>query len=609
MNHRPPSPGSQPITPQETCVQPANLAFYGTGKLAFYGRFSCDLSRDTSIDDQLRQCRQAADRLDRTVPDELTFSDEAISGTSAHNRPGLQDLIRLAKQKPAPFEGIVIADTSRLARNLEELLHLNKVLKFHGIYIYLASTGLDSRSPAFEMWLTMAGMNDEQFVQGIRDKSRRGAIGSIDRGFTPGGKCYGYRNIPIEDPNRRGLYGHNAVIGVYQEILPEEAEIVRRIFQMYADGYSYARIAKRLNEEGVQSPHPSRNGCIRSWGHTGVREMLFNERYRGRIIWGRTTKVKNPETRRTEVRKVPPSEWITKDMPNLRIISEELWEAAHAQNRRKNQKTSSARNGGMYRTVASRTYLFSGCLQCGLCGASMVIVGKSGAYALYGCPYNRYRNVCKNNLKIRQRRVEDQLIEKLAASLRSPDCANLIAEEFERQLAAAQEAEASARDEAEGKRDELLRERASLSKKAANLADAIGEHGLSPVLSTQLSHAESRIAAIDHLLTAKPRYERVSTSQEQIREFLSRRMGQLAEVLLGDPEIAKQEISKRIDKLVLTPGSRDGRDVFVVTGDLRLFADDDVMPFNSGEGTVGHYMPGGISLNGFVLDPQLAKAA
>jgi site-specific DNA recombinase len=145
-------------------------------------------------------------------------------------------------------------------------------------------------------------MMDEQFIQGVRDKSRRGAIGSIERGFTPGGKCYGYRNVPIEDPNRRGMHGHNAVIGVYQEIIPGEAEIVRRIFQMYADGYSYGRIAKQLNEEGVLSPMPSRYGCVRSWGHTGVREMLFNERYRGRVIWGRTTTVKNPETRRTEVR-------------------------------------------------------------------------------------------------------------------------------------------------------------------------------------------------------------------------------------------------------------------------------------------------------------------
>ncbi len=74
---------------------------------------------------------------------------------------------------------------------------------------------------------------------------------------------------------------------------------------------------------------------------------------------------------------------------------------------------------------------------------------------------------------------------------------------------------------------------------------------------------------------------RPSVSREQIKEFLSRRAEQLVEVFLGDPKRAKQEIFKRVNKLVLTPESRNGRDVFVVTGDLVLFADDDVIPLNS----------------------------
>jgi site-specific DNA recombinase len=348
-------------------------------------------------------------------------------------------------------------------------------------------------------------------------------------------KCYGYRNVPIEDPNRKGIHGRNAIVGVYQEIIPEKAEIVRRIFQMYAEGYSYERIAKQLNQEGVLSPQPSRYGCVRSWGHTGIREMLLNERYRGRVIWGRTTTVKDPETGQTKVRKVPPSEWITKDNEKLRIISDELWAAVRAQNQSKNQKTSSATNGGMNRTTASRTYLFSGCLQCGQCKASMVITGGTAPNSYYGCPYHRFRGSCKNNLKIRQLRLEGQLLGKLVVSLRVPEHAELIAQEFERQLKAAQNAEASAKTEAEGKRDELLRERATLSKKAANLGDAIGEHGRSVTLSAQLSQAEKRIELIDGLLKPKAKSERPSASPEQIREFLARRMGQLVEVLLGIP--------------------------------------------------------------------------
>jgi hypothetical protein len=103
-----------------------------------------------------------------------------------------------------------------------------------------------------------------------------------------------------------------------------------------------------------------------------------------------------------------------------------------------------------------------------------------------------------------------------------------------------------------------------------------------PPLSAQLGHAETRINTIDEMLKPKAKAQSASISPEQIREFLMRKMEQLVEVLLGDPERAKQELSKRIDKLVLTPELRDGRNVFTVTGDLRLFADDDVMPLNSG---------------------------
>src|SRR5271155_4494043 len=75
--------------------------------LACYARYSTDMQRETSIDDQVSQCRKAAKQLGATIPDHLIFADEAMSGTSASNRPGLQKLIRFAKQKNPPFRGIV----------------------------------------------------------------------------------------------------------------------------------------------------------------------------------------------------------------------------------------------------------------------------------------------------------------------------------------------------------------------------------------------------------------------------------------------------------------------------------------------------------------------
>jgi hypothetical protein len=312
------------------------------------------------------------------------------------------------------------------------------------------------------------------------------------------------------------------------------------------------------------------------------------------------------------VRKVPKSQWVIKENEALRIIPEELWVAVHAERRRRSEGKNAAKTGGMNRTPASQKYLFSGHLQCGLCGGSISISDCSGGKARYGCHVHRYHGTCKNAVVIYQHRLEAQLLDKLVASLHAPEHAALIAEEFERQLVAAQKAEALAAQEVLCRRDELLEERALLTKKVANLTDAIALHGISGALSSQLSQAEKRLDVVTGLLKPKANAETVSTSPAQIRDFLARQMAKLAEVLTGDPIRAKQEISRRINQLVLTPESRDGRNVFVVTGDLRLFAtaeEEEVMPINSGVGIVEHYKLANISLDGLVLEPKLPKAA
>jgi site-specific DNA recombinase len=92
---------------------------------------------------------------------------------------------------------------------------------------------------------------------GLADKVHRGQEGRVLKGLNPGGKLYGYTNVPILNPDRPGKYGRPAVDGVEQEIHSEQAEVVRRVFQMYAAGLGLALLSKTLNAEGVPSPQPS----------------------------------------------------------------------------------------------------------------------------------------------------------------------------------------------------------------------------------------------------------------------------------------------------------------------------------------------------------------
>lgn len=86
-------------------------------RCSIYARYSSDQQKPTSIDDQIRECREAALTLGWLVlPDQL-YADQAISGAAA-DRPGLKRLLQAARLVPRAFDVLLLDDTSRLARNV-----------------------------------------------------------------------------------------------------------------------------------------------------------------------------------------------------------------------------------------------------------------------------------------------------------------------------------------------------------------------------------------------------------------------------------------------------------------------------------------------------------
>ncbi|MGA2170331.1 MAG: recombinase family protein [Terracidiphilus sp.] len=78
--------------------------------VAICARYSSDLQRPSSIEDQMRQCRDAAARNGWVVVDEYIRSDAAVSGRSLVGRNGLDELVKLAEQPDCLFDGILIDD-------------------------------------------------------------------------------------------------------------------------------------------------------------------------------------------------------------------------------------------------------------------------------------------------------------------------------------------------------------------------------------------------------------------------------------------------------------------------------------------------------------------
>jgi DNA invertase Pin-like site-specific DNA recombinase len=199
-------------------------------RCVIYARYSSETQRKTSIEDQIRLCRAAAERNGWTVLDNYIRSDSELTGRTLVGREGLRELIRLAKTKPLPFDVILIDDTSRFGRYLPDVLREGDILKHYGVTLYFVSDHLDSRDEHFRFAYIIKGIGDEEYVRGLSKKVHRGQEGCILRGQAAGGSCYGYRSEPILDPNQSAKAATARILGAIRKIIDEKAAIIRRVY-------------------------------------------------------------------------------------------------------------------------------------------------------------------------------------------------------------------------------------------------------------------------------------------------------------------------------------------------------------------------------------------
>jgi site-specific DNA recombinase len=578
-------------------------------RCAIYARYSSKRQREASIEDQVRNCRRAAEEKGWVVVDEYIRSDSELTGRTVIGRDGFLDLIQLAKQHPRPFDCVLIDDTSRLARYVPDALRECDVFTFYGVFIYFVSDDLDSRDgDNFRLVHLIKSYSDERHSKDLGKKVHRGQEGRILKGYTAGGTCFGYKNKYLREPNEKGDHGEGKVIAVEQEIVPEEKAVVVRIMEMRAAGFSFASIAKTLNAEWVPAPERKYKGRVQDyWVASSIKEITKNELYRGVRVWNRTEKLLNPSEGSKKRRVRPQSEWVRVEVPSLRIISDQLWQQVQEVNRRMKDKIYGRRLGGQNRTAASRTYLFSGAMHCGICGGKFyIIIG--GKRARYGCRNHRFRDRCTNKITILRSRLEHQLIAAISKNLLDPRLEQERIAEFRKQLDERIALEERLAAEAGSNGPKLEQERSELERQARHLVDAIAQHGYSSFLSAQLAGVESRLREVERLLSAKPAPKLPAFTDEQIREFLRKESEDFCELLKSDPETARQEIQKRIKKLVLTPRETPNGAVLAVSGDIEMLRIGDVIDESPLDGTSEQYITSRI-LFVVVLDPNLPVAA
>jgi DNA invertase Pin-like site-specific DNA recombinase len=382
-------------------------------KVAIYARYSSENQRDASIADQFRVCREFAQRQGWHI--EREYSDHAMSGATLL-RPGFQEMMRVALRKEVD---VVLAEAlDRFSRDQEDTAGLFKCLTFAGVSIVTLAEG-----DITFLHIGLKGTMNALFLKDLAEKTRRGMRGRVELGKAGGGLCYGYRVV-------RQLQNGVMTTGE-REINSEEAAIVRRIFESYAAGASPKQIAKALNSEGVCGPQGSlwNPSTIHGNPKRGV-GMLNNELYVGRMVWNRQRFVKDPDTGKRLARLNPPSEWITKDVPELRIVDDELWQAAKARQASVHRKWSSAKEERRFNQFRRPKYLFSGLTKCGECGAGFIVYSREHL----GCFGARDRGTCTNRLTIRRQEVEERVLHALREKLMRQDFFDEFCREFAKEM-------------------------------------------------------------------------------------------------------------------------------------------------------------------------------
>lgn len=521
-------------------------------RCASYARYSTDRQNPLSTQDQLEKSREYAREHGWRFCEDYVFTDEEISGATL-DRPGLRLLLAAADSKPRPFDLLLIEDASRLSRKQADVLNLCERLSFAGVKIHFVSQGIDSGDEKFQLLLLARGMIDQLFLADTAKRVRRGLEGLIRRGLHTGGRCFGYRSRKDAD-------------GTRLEIYEPEAIIVRRIFQMYADGYSLKRVAKQLNAEHVTSPQPQKGRLSRSWCPSSVRVMLSNERYAGRVIWSRKHKVRDPKSGRRVFRSRDGEKPIEGALaPHLQIVPDALWKAVV--DRRELVKRvfeNGGNHAGLLRATAMNSrYLFSGLLKCGVCDANLQVLsgrGRNHDHQTYGCPMNFHRgdSICTNRVRIRRDVLERELLAGLQANVLREDVANYVLDRFENELIKELE-------NIGGEMDRMKRRKADLESEIARLAAGLASGIHSPAVMAEIAKREREIAEFaDRLLSSNS--ASIRSRVKRLRETAVERIQDLRHYLNTDTTLARAHLAKHIEKIVMQPGER----AYVASGSWNL---------------------------------------
>ena len=258
---------------KDVVVIPAEQVQENAGKVRKKLRVAAYCRVSTDEERQLGSFENQVDYFSRLISEnsryELVkiYSDEGISGTSVRSRKGFQEMI--ADCEAGMIDLIITKSISRFARNTQDSLNYTRKLKNLGIGVYFEKEGINTLESSGELLLTLFSCFAQEESRSISENTAWGIRSKFQQGIP-------HLNTEIILGYDKGEDG-NLVINEAQ------AQIVRRIYRMYLEGYSLNRIASMLSRESVPGVKGEANWC-----GTTISRLLQNEKYKGALLMQKT---------------------------------------------------------------------------------------------------------------------------------------------------------------------------------------------------------------------------------------------------------------------------------------------------------------------------------
>ena len=263
------------------------------------------------------------------------YSDNGISGTTAE-RPDFQRL--LTDCRNGKIDLVITKSVTRFARNIVTLLGTIRELKALGIDIFFEKENMHSISSDGELFLTLLGLFAEEEARSASENQKWRIRKRFEQGLPWVGDMLGYRLIDGE-----------------MIIIPEEAELVRKIFDYYLSGMGRGEIAKALMSENIQPMY-----CD-IWRSNTIAKILKNEKYTGDMLLQKTYRP-DFRTKKDKLNTGQVRQFYVEDS-HERIISKEIFAAVQEEIARRQKKYHTPKNPDH-----KNLKLFTGKIFCEKCG-------------------------------------------------------------------------------------------------------------------------------------------------------------------------------------------------------------------------------------------------